>query len=519
MDYLIKNGLIYDGSGNKPYKSDILIQQDKIADVGHEINNESVEIIDAHGFIVTPGFIDIHRHCDIAVLKPGFGHLEIAQGITYAVAGNCGLSAVPCNPPFKDLLNEHLQFGLGRALPDMPHTFNEYTEKIKNKQMPINLGLLIGTGTIRVALKGFDKSPFSKNELYQGAAFIDEALSMGALGASLGIMYFPEYYNTAEDYIQLLKPVAKKGGFVAVHVRGEGDSLVSSIEEAILIGKMAEVPIHISHFKSCGANNWNDKIHISIEKIEKARNSGQDVTVEFYPYDCGSTSLLTMVPPSFLNEGAVSAIDSLKDKTNVAKLRDEMYKKHPGWDNFTLTLGWERIVISSLTNEHNKKYIGKTVAEITKEYGFYDEVEFAAYLLHDEKGKIVIINKSMCQKDIETIARLPYSLVVSDAMYGGEGSPHPRLHGAFPKIIREFVNEKNILSLEQAIHKMTCLPAKRMNKSSKGLIKKGFDADLLIFDPNNFKDKATYEKSEIMAEGLYLTFVGGKKYFKDDFNV
>ena len=509
MRYLIKNGLIYNGSGGKPYGGDILIDGGKIAAVGGELNVNGADVIDASRQIVAPGFIDMHRHCDIAALKEGFGRIELAQGLTSAVAGNCGLSAVPCDPIRRGEFYDFIEPCLGCPPPDMPVTFDGYMTALENVPLPMSLGVFIGTGAVRISIKGFSGAAFTRSELEKASACISDALDRGALGVSIGIMYIPECYNEVGDFAYMLAPAAKRGRPAVVHIRGEGDGLVDSVKEAIHLGKISEVPIHISHFKSAGVKNWRDKIHEAIGEIESARNAGQDVTVDFYPYEGGSTTLLTMLPPSFMARGVDGALRTLSDKKGVDLLRTELLKEHPGWDNYSRTLGWERIIISSV-GSRDGRYIGKTVTENSREHGFADEVEFVARILREENGKVTIINMSMCEEDIETVAKLPYSFVISDSLYSGSGSPHPRLYGAFPKIIRDYVNGRKILTLEQAINKMTLLPAKRLNIKNKGFIGEGRDADLVIFDPNEFRDRATFTDPTAAAEGLRMSFINGE---------
>lgn len=249
-------------------------------------------------------------------------------------------------------------------------------------------------------------------------------------------MYLPECYSSTEEFGRLLEPVGRYGGVVTAHIRGEGDSMVDSVREIIEIGKKAGCAIEISHFKSCGMENWGREIHKAIALIEEAREAGQDVTCDFYPYEGGSTALTTMIPPIFVAGDMTEALRRLGTKEGVAAFRKACAVTYDGWDNFAITLGWERILIAGVAKEHNRRFLGKDVTAAAKEFGFDDAASCAAYLMHDEDGKTAIINMSMCQEDIDAVAKLPYSVVISDAIYADTDTPHPRMYGAFPKIIR-----------------------------------------------------------------------------------
>lgn len=513
---LIQNAWIYDGTGREPVHGDLLIRDDTIEAIG-SIPSCDAEIIDAAGRTVCPGFIDIHRHCDIKGFKEGFGELELRQGITTLLTGNCGLSMTPSTPEHEESLYSYLTPILGEPAEGMHlRTFPEYMEKLAGTSLPMNFGAMIGTGSTRIAVKGFSESPFTAGEMAAAVRYIDEALEAGAFGISMGIMYVPECYGSTDEFVQLVSPAARRGGFVPCHMRGEAGSMVSSVKELLEIGRRADVPVEISHFKSVGLDCWGKDIHKAISLIEQARAQGQDVTVDLYPYEAGSTTLATMLPPSYVGSDIMNAIRSLNRPECVQKLRVELAREFEGWDNFAISLGWDRTYISSVSRPENRKYSGHTVTENARRYGFRDEVEFVARLLYEEDGKVGLINMSMDQDDIDTIAKLPYSLFISDSIYADTDSPHPRLYGAFPKVIREYVNERGLLSLSQAIHKMTALPARRIGLKDRGLLKPGYKADLLIFDPLKLRDHATYLSPAQMATGLDYAFIGGTLAVRSD---
>lgn len=519
MSYvLIKNGYIYDGLGNPPFVGSLLLEDENIKEIfiGKEVyklkNLENTSIIDAEGYIITPGFIDIHRHCDIQPFYgTEFGTTLLSQGITTVVAGNCGFSMVPI-PLDEELSKEIYDFSepvLGKPFREIK-TISDYFSKLGNINLPVNFATMIGCGTIKSSIKGFSNTPFNSEEIKKAVSYIEQAVEMGVVGVSAGIMYIPECYNFKEDYIRMLQPLKKHNIPWCVHIRGEGNSLVSSITEVIDIAEKVRCPVEISHFKSCGKNNWNREIFKAIDCIELARKNGIEVACDFYPYTGGSTSLVTMIPPQLIKGDIKKILNSFETGEGIQNFRDSLKYTYVDWDNYALSLGWDRILITGVNHEKNIKYIGKTVADSVINYNFSDAAEFVGYLLNDEEGKVSIVNMSMCQEDVDVVAKLPYSCVISDAIYAETNMPHPRMYGAFPKIIREYVNERKIYSLETAVKKMTSMPAKRIGITGRGAIKVGYYADINIFKLDEFKDNATYENPKQLATGLDKCFVNGK---------
>lgn len=515
---LIKNGMLYDGLGGEGFPADLFIAGDRIKGIG-KIDAQADEIIDAGGKAVCPGFVDIHRHCDAKFLQNGdFGDTELAQGITTVVAGNCGMSLTP-SPKDAAGAKEMYDFmepvlGSGaRAL--ALSSYPGYLDRLDRASLPFNTASMIGTGSVRITVKGFSDTPFVPDELKTAERLVEEALEAGAAGVSTGIMYLPECYGTVGEYVGMLKPAGRMNRVVASHIRGEGDSLVSSVNEILAIGAGAGCPVEISHFKACGIDNWRRSIHEAINLIEKARSEGQDVTCDFYPYEGGSTALTTMLPPTFLAGSLTAALKRLGTQEGVEAFRRASRRSYTDWDNYGVTLGWDRILISSVFRERNRKFLGLTVAEASRRFGFEDAEACAAYLMHDEEGKTAIINFSMCQDDIDAVARLPYSIIISDAIYADTDTPHPRMYGAFPQIIREYVNERGVLSLGKAIRKMTALPAKRMKLKDRGVLAVGAYADVIMFDPERFRDNATFTDPARLSEGLSLSVINGRVVWRD----
>lgn len=525
MKTYIKNAWICDGSGAKIYHGGILFDEQKILALYHGEPEQSVDAdrtIDAAGKWVTPGFVDIHRHCDALPFRgASYGDAMLRQGITTTVVGNCGISLTPAPADEKEAagMYRYYEAVLGpvdERLSVRPKTFTDYMKALEQHTLPVHTAAMIGTGAVRISVKGFSDTPYTQEELDQARERIEEAMKEGAPGVSLGIMYLPECYSHIDEFAYILEPVGRYGRVITTHIRGEGDSLVKSVQEVIEIASKAGCALEISHFKSCGMKNWGREIYRAIGLIEEARSRGMDVTCDFYPYDGGSTALTTMLPPDFVAGDLDKALLRLGDEKSVEELRLSLEQEHPGWDNYAISLGWDRILISGVTCPEYRKMLGLNMEEAARQYGYRDAVALAAEMMHREDGRTAIINLSMSQDDIDEIAKLPYSILISDSIYADTDTPHPRLYGAFPKFLREYAAEKKLLSLEEAVRKMTQMPAQRMALKGKGLLKEGMDADILIFDPTVFRDNATYQDPARLASGLDTVFLNGQIALRED---
>lgn len=520
---LIKNGLIVDGTGAEPYFGDILIEGRKIKkitrkkQISSNVSQEGMSAfeMDVAGKIVTPGFIDIHRHCDYAALGKDFGSIELAQGITSAITGSCGLTPFPLRDGMKEQLHNLLTPCLGECVHDeLFYNYKDYAKFLQQHELPINLGNLIGSCSVRIAVKGFMQTNYTRKEMDEAKAIIYDGMERGALGLSMGIMYYPEYYSTKEELAEIASVVAKKNGILTCHIRGEGDGLVSSVEEIIEIAKRAEVSLQISHFKSCGKNNWNKGIYEAMEHIEKERERGMDIHVDFYPYTGGATTLLSLIPPAFLRKTLQETWQYMKSEAAVKELEEKLNTTYEGWDNYIISLGYDRIIITSVSLDKYKPLVGKTLAEIIEQGN--DPYRFLCEIMSEEQGKVGIIVMSMSEQDVDVVAKLPYSFVISDALYMNHGNPHPRLYGSFPKILRDFVLERKILSLPEAVRKMTSMPADKMRLKNRGKIEKDYEADLAVFDLNKVKDNADFVNSNRISTGMDYVLVGGQIAWKDE---
>lgn len=510
LDILIRNAFIIDGTGKPAFQGDIAVKDGIISHIGKLEGADADRIIEAEGRFVTPGFVDIHRHADLKVLSEDFGPAELCQGITTCISGNCGMSAAPCPIGTEDILYNYLEPCLGTAPTGISfNSFKDYADHISHTSLPLNMGYYVGNGTVRIAVKGFDPSPMTVGEMDKAKGLICEAMEDGAYGLSMGIMYAPECYYNSKELTDIAGVVGRKKGILVTHIRGEGDSLPASISEVISIAQKAEVPLHISHFKAAGRNNWGNSLYKAIELMENAQSKGQDVTCDVYPYEAGSTMLLSIIPPEFLVGGVEHALSILESKKGRDKLRVELGRKHEDWDNLVLSLGWGSVVISSAQLKCHNEYIGNSIAEIARRTS-KDEIDVLCDLLISEKAKVGIVIFSMSPNDVREVIKLPYSFIVSDSIYPPAGNPHPRLYGSFPRVLAKYVMQDNLLSLESAINKMTQMPAARLGIKGAGILSAGLPADLLLFNPEQVKDTATYTNPKRLAQGMDLVLVAGK---------
>lgn len=517
MDTLIQGGTVYDGTGGRAQSADVRIRDGVILEIKPDLSAQNAQVICAHGKIVAPGFIDIHRHCDIApYTDPNFGDIELAQGITMAVAGNRGLAPLPCTEAGRAEWYDFVEPVIGPVPQALSlQTYAEYAGLLERARLPLHMGFLAASGAIKAAVMGFSTGPYSSAGIARAQAYVREAMEAGALGVSLGIMYPPEAYSTEEEMAAVASAAHAYDGVLCVHIRGEGDGLVSSVEEAIRIAERAGLRLNISHFKAVGTANWRGAIFRAIDRIEAARARGQDITADFYPYDGGATTMLSLLPKTVLRGSTRETLKALATSQGKAFFKKELRRRHADWDNMALAIGWDRIIATQLTRPEYAGWSGLSIADIALRYGADDPADVLAELLIAEEGKAGVIVMSMSGDDVDDVARLPWTMLISDALYGGGESPHPRLYGSFPRFLRRFVMERSILPMEQAIRKMTRMPARLMRVPAAGALLPGYDADIVVFDSHMFTDNATYARPGQMASGMDWVLLGGVPVWHD----
>jgi len=512
FDLIIKNGLVVDGTGNPWFRADIGIKNGRINKIGDLHSIESKEALDAKSLIVAPGFIDMHTHSDLSLLINPRAESKVRQGVTTDVVGNCGSSAAPLN----DFLKEEIRITspvLEEAKLKLDwSTMDEYLKRLEKNGVALNVVPLVGNGNIRALVMGYDARPPTKDELEEMRKVLANALEEGAFGLSSGLIYPPSCYADTKELIELCKVVAQYGGIYTSHIRSEEDGLIDSVKEAIEIGEKAKVPVEISHHKAEGKSNWG-KVKQTLKMIDEARNRGIDVTCDVYPYLAGSTGLDALLPPYIWEGGIKKLVERLENPKIRQKLRKEMKEDIKGWSSLLKDDGWNSVMIAYCKGHRN--FEGKTISEIAELKGI-DPFDFVFDLLIEEKASVSIVIFMMCEKDLRTVLRHPVSMVGSDssatAPYGvlGKGKPHPRTYGTFARILGEYVRKRRLLTLEDAIRKMTSLPAQKLKLRDRGLLREGAWADITAFDPKKVADKATYSKPHRYAIGIKYVVVNGK---------
>lgn len=515
-DLLIRGGTVVDGSGGAAISADVAVLDGKIAAVAPHIEGGAARVIDAAGRLVTPGFIDIHRHADARLFSPGFGEAELRQGLTTIVNGNCGLSAVPCPAARRDEIHAFLQPVIGDVNAPAPfETFAEYLALVRRTPLPLNVGMLVGNGTVRAAVRGYAPGALTPGELAAARGLLEDALAAGALGVSMGIVYAPEYCYDADGFAQVLAPVRGTGVPLVTHVRGEGDTFHQSLGEVIDVARRLDAPLHVSHFKCIGQRNWGHGMARALEILDEARESGLYIDCDVYPYTAGSTQLLQILPPWFLDGGAPAITRRLREPAQVDALREIFAKPSDRFENLVNLVGWENIRCTTFTQPDNQAYTGMSVAAIAAARG-EDPCACACRLLAEEECRISMVDFITSEQDVRTVLRYPYSNVISDAVYPSGGTPHPRLYAAFPKVLIDYVRNEPVLTLEQAVHKMTARPASVLGLRGKGLLREGYDADINVFALGRLEADASYENPAVLACGFDYVFVGGTAAVEHD---
>lgn len=511
-DLVIKGGRVVDGTGNPWFKKDIGIKEGKIRKIGC-IAGDNGKTIDAEGMVVSPGFVDLHNHSDFSILAYPNVESYIMQGVTTAVVGNCGLSLAPVNPDNLTLLKRYLMpflkagydYGWGWR------TFAEYYEKVERQGISLNLAPLVGQGAVRLAIKGFDSSEASKEEMSEMKKLIAQSLEDGAFGMSTGLIYPPGSYSSTEELIELASVLRKYRAIYTTHMRNEGDRLIESLEEAIKIGEENDIPVEISHHKATGRSNWG-KVNATLRIMEQARQKGVEVNCDVYPYTAGSSTITALLPTWVLGGGIEKMLERLKSKETRESIKKEIIEGTMTGSNSIKNAGWHRIFIAVCPSK--KEYEGKSLQEILKEQNKFDKPYegFFDWLLEVE-GNATMVAFSMDEEDVKTVMSSSLSSFISDSWAtapSAGGKPHPRAYGTFPRVLGKYVREEKLLTLETAIRKMTSLPAGKIGLQSRGIIKEGFWADIVIFDPATIKDKATFDNPHQYPEGINYVIVNGQ---------
>jgi N-acyl-D-amino-acid deacylase len=509
-DIIIHNGHIVDGTGSPWYAGDVAIQNGRIVAIGQLAEASAERVIDAGGLVVAPGFIDMLGQSELSILVNPHLPSKIFQGITTEVTGE-GNSVAPLNDAMVNA--DRTEYDHFRITPDW-RTFREYFSRLEKQGLGINLASYAGATSIRRMVLGDDNRAPSPNELERMKALVRESMRDGAVGLSTALQYAPAPYASTEELIALAAEASKMGGLYATHMRSEGDAIIPAIDEVIRIAREAQIPAGIWHLKAAGKNNWGRMPEI-VAHIEKARQSGVDITADTYAYTAWANSFSAFIPPWAHDGGDAKLVERLKDPASRARIRKDMETPSAQWDNEWQEIpGPEAILVSVVHNTQLSELQGKTIADIAKLWN-KDPIDTIFDLLIADEAFTSVAVFGMSEPDVSLALQQPWVSIDNDAHGAapdgllGKEHPHPRAYGTFPRILRQYVREEEKLSLEDAIRKFSALPAQRMRLADRGVLKKGMWADIVIFDPATIRDRATFENPNQLSEGMEYVLVNG----------
>jgi len=503
FDILIKNGIVYDGTGSDGEKLDVAINGGSIVAIGHLEPAEAKQVIDASGKAVAPGFIDCHSHSDLSAITNPLAESKVFQGVTTEIVGNCGVSAAPFHT---EVLNGFLA-DFSDQLESKPswHSLDDYFELVSKRGTSVNIASLIGHGNVRLLVVGLDEGLATPEQLRRMRQLIEQCVEQGAVGLSTGLIYPPGMYADTNELVECARALKTAHGIYASHIRSEGDKLIEAICETIEIGRRAEVPVHISHLKTSGKANWS-KLDRVFEEIEQARNEGVRVTCDRYPYIAGATWLAAVLPDWAQAGGRDLILDRLRDVSRRARIQTELEQANPAGDR------WYRVMVTSVKDRVGEDFEGLTVAEIAGMRGVEPAAAVVDLLIETDLGAGAIMF-SMCEENMRRILKKPYVMIGSDAwairVDDERGKVHPRAYGTFPRVLGRLVRE-GLFSLAEAVHKMTGMPAETFRLAKRGFLREGCFADVVVFDPDRIMDPATYEKPNQYPAGIECAIVNGR---------
>ncbi len=504
---IIRNGVVVDGSGKPGYKADVLIEGERIVKIGSIAPAGDMAVIDAGGLTVAPGFIDTHSHSDLQVLLNPEILPKVMQGITTEILGQDGISMAPLPPRFISPWRKNLA-GLDGDSDAINWNYENtagYLKMIEAVKPGLNESYLVPHGNIRMEAMGLDKRPPKGDELEKMRTITRREMEAGAVGLSTGLIYMPCAYSESEEIIALCRVVAEYDGVFVIHQRSEADTILDSMEEVIKIGRESGVKIHYSHFKVCGKKNW-DKIEKILELLDLAKKEGITVSFDQYPYVAGSTMLGVILPPWVHDGGADNVLKRLADPELRKKMVYDIEHGIPGWDNFVEFAGLDKIFVTSVKTQKNQDTIGLSLTELGKLRG-KDPYEATFDLLHQEENAVGMVDFYGAEEHVRLFMKRPEMNACTDGLLGGK--PHPRVYGAFPRILGKYVREDKALTLEEAIRKMTGKPAEAFRIRERGAIKEGYFADITIFNADTIIDKGTFTDPVQYPVGIEYVLVNG----------
>lgn len=478
-DILITNGKIIDGTGNNWYYGSIAIKDGKIIKIGRDVNLSSKKTIDAKGLIVAPGFIDVHTHLEDDEKKDPEAKSFIYDGVTTCITGNCGSSNVDVG---------------------------KYLQWIDSLKLSINVATLIGHNDVRKEIMGRANRDATTDEMKQMDALVEKAMQDGAVGLSTGLQYIPGVYSKTPEIVELAKVASRYNGVYATHMRHEGDSIAYSINESLTIGREANIPVEISHFKCSGQNNWG-RSKETVGMIEAARKEGLEVTIDQYPYTASSTTISILIPEKILADGQ----DSIKARLQRPEVRKYVINSLLEILKRRKLKHFAYAVVANFSPDTS--YNGKSIEQINLMKGRKHKKKAEAETIIDIMlaGGASAVFHGMSEADVKRIMQYPFNMVASDASIRvlGAGMPHPRGYGTNARVLGKYVRDEKVISLEEAIRRMTSLPAQKFQLSNRGLLREGYAADIVIFDEKEVTDVSTFVKPHAYSKGFHFVIVNG----------
>jgi N-acyl-D-amino-acid deacylase len=469
-DVIIRGGRVIDGTGAVAFDADVAVSDGRIAAIG-KIEDDAARTIDATGHAVSPGFIDVHSHDDVAVINQPAMDFKVAQGVTTVINGNCGAGSAPATDAFQLFYRRGVEGILGPVEEWKWRSIPEFYDVVRAAKSSVNSAFLVPHGALRAASMGPENRPPTDPELERMKAYLDEGMAAGAVGLSTGLIYAPGAFAQTDEIIELARVVAKHGGIYATHMRDEGANLLDAIQEAVRVGETAAVPVQISHHKASGRRNWG-KTAESVALIDSVRARGIDITTDAYPYTAASTALAAIAPRGRL-------------------VRD---------------MSADDVMVASVKHQH--QYEGKMLPEIASMMDLPVE-EATSRLLREEENTPSAIMFLMDEGDVRRVLKHEVCMIGSDGL-PTSGKPHPRLYGTFPRVLGKYTREEGLLTLEDAVRRMTSLPAKKFQLGDRGVVREGAWADLVVFDPAEVADTATYEEPRQYPRGMPYVLVNGQ---------
>jgi len=514
-DVVITSGEIYDGSGGASYMADVAIKDAYIAAIG-QLGPDADMVIDAQGLAVAPGFINMLSWANESLIEDGKSQSDIRQGVTLEVMGE-GWSMGP--------LNEKMKREMTRSQGDIKFsiewtTLGEYLEYLVKKGVSTNIASFVGATTIRVYVVGYEDRPPTSRQLKQMRKLVGQAMQEGAVGVSSALIYAPGFYARTDELIALAEVAGEYGGMYISHIRSEGNKLLEALDEFIITALKANIAAELYHMKAAGKSNWH-KLEAMIERIEKARADGLKITADMYTYTAGATGLDAAMPPWVQAGGHQAWVARLKDPRIRRRVLNEMTTPTKEWENLYLLAGTpENVLLVGFKNEKLKHLTGKTLGQVAKMRG-KSPAETAIDLVIEDDSRVGTVYFLMSQANVKRQIKLPWVSFCSDAAsLAPEGvflksNPHPRAYGSFARLLGKYVRQEKVITLAEAIRRLTSLPADNLKLDRRGRLEKGYYADIVIFDPETIIDHATFEKPHQYATGMIHVFVNGIQVLKN----